>query len=296
MLTDCAAMTVDCVSYLINFCAERLKHKKTSPSSDATTGQQLSSYERHYRKKMRLLILELAPPCISVFTLVVVTVIAIDQAVTTLLDHDPSDNGPQPNLFLMLLFSSMNFVLDGVNVLCFARADQTNGLWEGLSAGMRPKEYCDKCEAKHESPCDKTPTAKNGDATENTHLLQETGAIDTSTLSMEESEEDELSVASQGSRGLNLNMCSAWTHICADTLRSIAVLIAAGFAWLFPSMLCPTDADSYGAIFVSIIIIISLGPLLEGLYFTALEIYLLHREHQRRCISAQSNDPLTLVS
>ena len=116
MLTDCAAMTVDCVSYLINFCAERLKHKNPLQTVDSNTGQQLSSYERQYRKKMRLLILELAPPFISVSTLVVVTVIAIDQAMTALLEHDDSDTGPQPNLFLMLLFSGMNFVLDFLDI------------------------------------------------------------------------------------------------------------------------------------------------------------------------------------
>ena len=84
------------------------------------------------------------------------------------------------------------------------------------------------------------------------------------------------------SRVLNLNMCSAWTHICADTLRSLAVLIAAGFAYLFPNLLSLADADSWGAIVVSVIIIVSLGPLVEGLYFTAWEIYYVHKEHERR--------------
>jgi Co/Zn/Cd efflux system component len=67
-------------------------------------------------------------------------------------------------------------------------------------------------------------------------------------------------------------MCSAWTHVCADTLRSVAVLIAAGFAYIFPQLLTPADADSWGAIVVSIIILISLGPLLQGLYLTACKI------------------------
>ena len=294
MLTDCAAMTVDCVSYLINFCAERLKHRP-STRTDTHTGERLSAHERHYRKKMRLLILELAPPFISVSTLVAVTVIAIDQAITILMDKNLADKGPQPNLFLMLLFSSLNFVLDGVNMLCFSKADKSNGqLWEGLTAAMHPKDYCDKCKAKHEPPCDNTPDGIV--ASEKTHLLTDK---DAPTLSMEEEseEEDNGSDGSQSSRGLNLNMCSAWTHICADTLRSIAVLIAAGFAWLFPSILTPADADSYGAIVVSIIIIISLGPLIEGLYFTAWEIYHLHGEHQRRLRSMEgANDPVVSLA
>ena len=95
-------------------------------------------------------------------------------------------------------------------------------------------------------------------------------------------ESDEESCDDESSRGLNLNMCSAWTHVCADTLRSIAVLVAAGFASLFPQILSPADADSYGAIVVSVIIIISLAPLVEGLYWTAWEIYHLKREHSKR--------------
>ena len=131
-------MTVDCITYLFNFCAERFKHK---PLQDYG---QLSPYERHYRKKMRLLLLELAPPLISVTTLVVVTIMALGQAITILLDTDPNiaNNNPQeqPDLMLMLLFSAFNFLLDGVNVVCFAKADQAKGLSEGFSAAIRPSD------------------------------------------------------------------------------------------------------------------------------------------------------------
>lgn len=62
----------------------------------------------------------------------------------------------------------------------------------------------------------------------------------------------------------------------ADTLRSIAVLIAAGIACIMPS-LSPTLADASAAVAVSGIIAVSLGPLLMGLIQTWGEIRILHR-------------------
>jgi Co/Zn/Cd efflux system component len=67
-------------------------------------------------------------------------------------------------------------------------------------------------------------------------------------------------------------------HICADTLRSIAVLVAAGIATLFPAYLTPIDADSAGSIVVSLIIFASLLPLIQGLWTTAHEIRDLGRQ------------------
>jgi Co/Zn/Cd efflux system component len=56
----------------------------------------------------------------------------------------------------------------------------------------------------------------------------------------------------------------------ADTLRSIAVFIAAGCAYVFS--LNPAIADATASIVVSIVIAISLGPLLLGLAKTIAEI------------------------
>jgi hypothetical protein len=49
-------------------------------------------------------------------------------------------------------------------------------------------------------------------------------------------------------------------------------LIAAGFSFLFPQFLSPVGADSWGAVVVSLIILASLAPLLQGLYQTAVKI------------------------
>jgi Co/Zn/Cd efflux system component len=68
----------------------------------------------------------------------------------------------------------------------------------------------------------------------------------------------------------NLNMCSAYTHIIADTIRSVAVLIAAAVASL-TSKVTPEKADALAAIVVAIVIVLSLFPLIKGLYLKYLE-------------------------
>lgn len=87
--------------------------------------------------------------------------------------------------------------------------------------------------------------------------------------------------------GLNLNMCSAYTHVMADTLRSIAVLVAAAIAY-FDHRISPTVADATAAIVVSVIIAVSLGPLIIGLLETWSEIQELKRESLESDISIRS--------
>lgn len=60
-------------------------------------------------------------------------------------------------------------------------------------------------------------------------------------------------------------------------MRSIAVLVAAAIAYLFDAV-APDVADATAAVVVSLIIIISLLPLLQGLYLTAMEIWILTRQ------------------
>jgi hypothetical protein len=54
-------------------------------------------------------------------------------------------------------------------------------------------------------------------------------------------------------------------------MRSIAVLLAAGIAAAFPDV-SGTRADAYAALVVSLIILGSLVPLLQGLVVTAIQI------------------------
>lgn len=216
---------------MFNFCAERLKHHNQDDEVDEAEAHLLSEavlYEHHYQRKLRLLYLEVIPPLISVSTLAVVTAIALTQAIQTLLasDADQSEED-QPDLFLMLLFSGINFVLDGINVLCFARADQAKGLTGGFSQAYQlhsctcdyPTTIADPSTMPNSTPNQRDhqpdcPVATTGNSKKNnnnninisneaTHLLSssETAA----TVQDDESQDSE-------SSGLNLNMCSAWTQ------------------------------------------------------------------------------------
>jgi hypothetical protein len=111
---DIAAMYVDVVTYLFNFLAERLKHAHDSSISARAL-------------RLRRLYLELIPPAVSVVTLLIVTVLALQQAFKSLFARESGDDAQAPDLNIMLAFSALNLVLDGVNVGCFARVDQTAG-------------------------------------------------------------------------------------------------------------------------------------------------------------------------
>ena len=74
----------------------------------------------------------------------------------------------------------------------------------------------------------------------------------------------------------------------ADTLRSIAVFVAAGCAYIFS--LNPMIADATASIIVSIVIAISLGPLLLGLAKTIAEIRSLYEG--KNIIDGDFNDEL----
>lgn len=74
----------------------------------------------------------------------------------------------------------------------------------------------------------------------------------------------------------------------ADTMRSIAVLVAAGIAASFESV-DPSTADASAAIIVSIIIVLSLGPLLAALVGTFRELVDLQREKAMAIEEVQSS-------
>lgn len=239
MMTDCAAMMVDVVTYLFNYCAEVMKTTDKSTESERDV-------------KIRNLYMELVPPLLSVTTLIVVTVMSLTDAFRELLlnpVNDSQNTFASPDLHIMLTFSSMNLVLDIVNVTCFARVHQAIGTFNDLQR----KENC------HTSSKDDSVVY------ESSPLLRSNESIHKNDRSASNSANED--------RELNLNMCSAWTHVCADTLRSIAVLVGAGSAWVFPELVTPEQADSGAAIFVSLIILISLVPLIQALFVTAQQIY-----------------------
>lgn len=272
MMADCAAMSVDVISYLVNFWAERLKH-----GSSPLTMQQL---------RLKRLYLELIPPLVSVITLVTVTVLSLQSALDTLIlvyNLDPEQNATTttddttPKVGLMLLFSGLNLLLDFLNVFCFARVEQAVG-WPGQHGNEHIHVHY---EHSHRAPQEQQ---QGGEIPHETTPLVSVFASGTrdEVDDDEEEDNDQSTVSSEvETQGRNLNMCSAWTHVCADTLRSIAVLAAASFSVIFPNSFSPAKADSWGAIVVSIIILISLAPLIQGLYATFLKIRVIWTENHQ---------------
>lgn len=76
---------------------------------------------------------------------------------------------------------------------------------------------------------------------------------------------------------VNLNMCSAYTHVFADTVRSLAVLIAS-LVGKYVDAITPEVADAIAAVVVSGIILTALIPLLTGMVRTACELISIRRE------------------
>jgi len=263
MLCDCIAMSVDVISYFVNFMAERLKHGHHSDNP-----QQL---------RLKRLYLELLPPGLSVITLIVVTAMALQVAIETLINaYRGHDTASPPDVKIMLLFSGFNLLLDVLNVTCFARADQAVGL-PGQHGNEDIHVHFDRPHEHHDlktSASETTPlvVSRPNNSKSNSPVYSATSSSRQDSTVVED--DDDSSISSEvDTKGLNLNMCSAWTHVCADTLRSIAVLAAAGFSFVFPELLTPVEADSWATVLVGLIILASLVPLLQGLYSTAVKIH-----------------------
>lgn len=84
-----------------------------------------------------------------------------------------------------------------------------------------------------------------------------------------EKEEEESAATARLSTKANLNMISALTHVGSDTLRTVAVFLAALIATvsLAPSSLC----DAWAALAVSITIVFAVIPLIGAIYQAAMQ-------------------------
>lgn len=131
MMGDSAAMFVDALTYLFNLVAERKKKHFDAtyvPSPTETDPERAKRIRQRAKRKM-VVTMELIPPLISVTTLIVVTAFVLRHAIRVLiLDvHRPVSLQGDPNLNLMLAFSTINLLLDFLNVFCFARAKHLLG-------------------------------------------------------------------------------------------------------------------------------------------------------------------------
>ena len=268
MLADSAAMMVDAFTYLFNLIAERLKNRPI-PVDDS-----VPDIVRKRQRRRKVLYLEIVPPLISVVTLIVVSVVVLADAVDTIMkrltteDQNVVDNDDDlPNAWIMFLFSSANLALDVMNVTCFAKA-------KSFGFFMLHHLFGNEQETGIEMEEPTIPT-------ESTRLVGEKVGGGDYDASMDVEQIDNKYFDDGGEeRTANLNMCSAYTHVVADTLRSLAVVVAASLATIFGCI--PSDvADATGAIVVSLIIAISLGPLLAGLFDAWSELSKLNAEERK---------------
>lgn len=179
MLADSEAMSIDALTYLFNMIAERLK-KQPLTEQELLMSPDLC----HYQRELRRLYLELFPPMISVSTLLCVTVFTLQDAFVKLLGVENGSNDDDVSVPVMLTFSSMNLLLDIVNVSCFARS-------HSLFRYEQAKNHVD---LEHQG--------------EKSFLLGRKSEVDNTTChEVKHTKQSPI----RSSITSNLNMCSAWT-------------------------------------------------------------------------------------
>jgi len=267
MVGDSAAMVIDSLTYLFNSYAERIKNISLQENDDESLSESEKELRRLGRTRQRLW-LEILPPICSVMTLIVLTIYIILDAMNTLAEpnygDEASNTDDEPNIGVMFFFSALNLGLDILNVTCFARAKHAFGfavidkdrhrymlaydgsLHNELADSMRVRSEVDLTELDDDELSGRENYCSISEEDDNPHPLQ-------------------ISEEKENSQEVNLNMCSAYTHVFADTLRSTAVLIAAGLSYVL-KLGAPTVVDAVAALAVSLIILFSLGPLLRGIF------------------------------
>jgi Co/Zn/Cd efflux system component len=181
----------------------------------------------------------------------------------------------------MLTFSIINLAIDVLNIFCFAKAKQLLGY-----ATVEPKITPDRRGAK--------------ESWTSTQQMEESMTKEVRHIQGERYDEDDTikeGFAHSHHDGTNLNMCSAYTHVFADTLRSLAIILAAGIALTVHSVK-PEVADASAAVVVSGLILVSLVPLVRGLTRTASELCAIAaevRQLTRKVDLLQSSRTTTVV-
>jgi len=266
MVGDSAAMVVDSLTYLFNSHAERVKNISLQEKDD----ESLSEFEKELRRLGRTrqrLWLEILPPLCSVMTLIGLTIYILFDAMDTLAEQNGVDGASttdnDPNIGVMFFFSGLNLVLDILNVTCFARAKHAFGFavidkdrhrYSLVYDGALHNQLGDSMRARSEIDLSGLNNNELSCRENYCSISEEEGNSRTLQMNQEKEERQEV----------NLNMCSAYTHVFADTLRSTAVLLAAGVSYTF-KVGTPAVVDAVAALAVSLIILFSLGPLLNGI-------------------------------
>jgi Co/Zn/Cd efflux system component len=305
LLGDSFAMMVDAFTYLFNWYAERQKvlySMKLQRQSVGASSFSLRALE--YRKYTYQLELIPPLISVSTLLVVTVFVLKKSIGVLVLDAKRDVSEQADPNVKLMMLFSCLNLMLDVLNVGCFASAKHALGYnttaeMVDVDAEKKGNERMDS--SSHQRYSDNGGNIVHNHARiqgNGTHhnegsqcdiemmerkTYQDDGASasnngeNDSDEDHEDHDYDELSPIRineerhhHGSRNKdneepsNLNMCSAYTHVFADTLRSLAVILASVLAE-FTSAVTSEVADATAAVVVSLLIMLSLLPLLGGM-------------------------------
>jgi Co/Zn/Cd efflux system component len=296
MKGDSAAMAVDALTYLFNLIAERRK----SRFEEHWQGTEETDPERRKRIKERAkrtmtLRLEIIPPVVSVITLVLVTAEVLHSSLTVLILDEHRDRSEQgdPNVNLMLGFASLNLVLDAINVICFARAKRlcgynTSNVHTHSSTGMDSKRKRSKSKNYASLGTGDDSFANDVDGDEHDRAAESNNDVATDESESSSPSEEEPVQQEEA----NLNMCSAYTHVFADTLRSIAVVVAAGLAEVVDGI-TSEEADAAAAVTVSILIVLSLIPLLHGLSMSVSELRAIQAEERDEKLYPPTNGHAT---
>ena len=314
MVGDSSAMVIDSLTYLFNSYAEKIKNKSLRESVDDDLSAAEKELKRLERTRQRLW-LEILPPLCSVMTLIILTIYIIIDAFNTLTGpdyeegvSDGSESNEEPNIGVMFFFSALNLGLDIMNVTCFARAKHAFGF-----------AVIDKDRHRYVLAYDGSLHNEMADSMKREQSEVDLQSVDNSPENYCSISEDKKSDAvhilpsvdeEEKSDDINLNMCSAYTvseamhyasylknalpnicltfccsipyqHVFADTLRSTAVLIAAGLSYCL-KVGDPPFVDAIAALAVSIIILLSLGPLLNGIIHAAEQLKQLSRLKKTR--------------
>ncbi|KAL7511445.1 hypothetical protein ACHAXN_009522 [Cyclotella atomus] len=274
MLADSCAMVIDSLTYLFNSWAERIKNRSLANSDEEILDEREKELRRLERTRQRLL-LEIAPPLCSVLTLIGLTISVSKEAADTLiggnfLEEEEStaeaSAEEDPNIGIMFFFSGLNLALDILNVTCFARArhafgfaviDEDRHRYMLAYDGSLHNVYADSLKSRSEIDLKGLDEEENINVNRGQNYSSIAEEIEGANLHVEKER--------NGIQEVNLNMCSAYTHVFADTLRSTAVLLAAGISYTF-NIGAPATVDAVAALAVSIIILMSLGPLLRGIF------------------------------
>lgn len=271
MVGDSSAMVVDSLTYLFNSYAEKIKNKSLQENDDDQTLSDVEKEIRRLNRTRQRLWLEILPPLCSVMTLIGLTIYITVDAWDTLKSPEHTDNeddgtstsmDDEPDIGVMFFFSGLNLILDILNVTCFARAkhafgfaviDQDRHRYMLAYDGSLHNQYADSLK-EIRSEVDLTRLDSDEISTRESY-----SSISEENQALSQEEEN-----INNTQEVNLNMCSAYTHVFADTLRSTAVLIAAGLSYML-QLGQPEIVDAVAALAVSLIILLSLGPLLGGI-------------------------------